>query len=68
MYYSYEVGVLTRKVELLSKAIAKRRIEAIAKRRDLIDVWPVLTTSFIENTFKFSCIYVKRVGTLLESV
>jgi hypothetical protein len=68
LYYSYEVGVLTRKVELLSKAIAKRRIEAIAKHRDLINVWPVLTTSFIENTFKFSYIYVKRVGTLLKSV
>jgi hypothetical protein len=65
---SYKIRVLAREVELLSKSIAKHRIETILKRRDLIDVWPVLTTSFVENAFKLGYIYVKRVSALLKSI
>jgi hypothetical protein len=65
---SYKIRVLTREVELLSKSIAKHRIETILKRRDLINVWPVLTASFVENAFKLGYIYVKRVGALLKSI
>jgi type III secretory pathway component EscR len=64
----YKIRVLTREVELLSKSIAKHRIKTILKRRDLINVWPVLTASFIENAFKLGYIYIKRVGALLESI
>jgi hypothetical protein len=64
----YKIRVLARKVKLLSKSIAKHRIKTIPKHRDLIDVWPVLTTSFVENTFKLGYIYVKRVGALLKSI
>jgi hypothetical protein len=53
---------------LLSKSISKRCIETITKRKDLVDVWPILTTSFVKNTFKFGYIYVKRVSALLESI
>jgi hypothetical protein len=65
---SYKIRVLARKVELLSKSIAKHRIETIPKHRDLIDVWLVLTASFVENAFKLGYICVKRVGALLESI
>jgi hypothetical protein len=65
---SYEIKVLVKEVELLSKSISKRCIKTIAKRKDLVDVWPILITSFVKNTFKFGCIYVKRVGALLESI
>jgi hypothetical protein len=65
---SYKIRVLTREVELLSKSITKHRIKTIPKRRDLINVWPVLTASFIENAFKLSYIYVKRVSALLKSI
>jgi hypothetical protein len=65
---SYKIRVLARKVKLLSKSIAKHRIETIPKHRDLIDVWLVLTTSFVENAFKLGYICVKRVGALLESI
>ena len=64
----YKIRVLAREVELLSKSITKHRIETIPKRRDLIDVWPVLTASFVENAFKLGYIYVKRVGALLKSI
>ena len=64
----YKIRVLAREVELLSKLITKHRIKTIPKCRDLIDVWPVLTASFIENTFKLSYIYIKRVGALLKSI
>ena len=66
--YSYKIRVLTREVKLLSKSIAKHRIETIPKRRDLINVWPVLTASFVENAFKLGYICVKRVGALLKSI
>jgi hypothetical protein len=65
---SYKIRVLAREVKLLSKSITKHRIETILKHRDLINVWLVLTTSFIENTFKLSYIYVKRVSALLKSI
>ena len=65
---SYEIRVFAREIELLSKSISKRCIETIAKRRDLVDVWPILTTSFVKNMFKFGCVYIKRVGALLESI
>jgi hypothetical protein len=65
---SYKIRVLARKVKLLSKSIAKHRIKTIPKHRDLIDVWPVLTASFVENAFKLGYICVKRVGALLESI
>jgi hypothetical protein len=65
---SYKIRVLARKVELLSKSIAKHRIKTIPKRRDLIDVWLVLTASFVENAFKLGYICVKRVGALLKSI
>jgi hypothetical protein len=65
---SYKIRVLAREVELLSKSIAKHRIETILKCRDLIDVWLVLTASFVENAFKLGYICVKRVGALLESI
>ena len=64
----YKIRVLTREVKLLSKSIAKYRIKTIPKHRDLINVWPVLTASFVENTFKLSYIYIKRVGALLKSI
>ena len=64
----YKIRVLAREVELLSKSIVKHRIETILKCRDLIDVWPVLTMSFIENAFKLGYICVKRVSALLESI
>ena len=64
----YKIKVLAREVELLSKSIAKHRIKTILKRRDLINIWPVLTTSFIENAFKLSYIYIKRVSALLKSI
>jgi hypothetical protein len=64
----YKIKVLIKEVELLSKLIAKYRIKTIPKHRDLINVWPVLTTSFIENTFKLSYIYIKRVSALLKSI
>ena len=64
----YKIRVFTREVKLLSKLIAKYRIETIPKRRDLIDVWPVLTASFVENAFKLGYICVKRVGALLKSI
>jgi hypothetical protein len=64
----YKIRVLSREVELLSKSITKHRIKTIPKRRDLINVWPVLTASFIENAFKLSYICVKRVGALLKSI
>jgi hypothetical protein len=65
---SYKIRVLARKVKLLSKSIAKHRIKTIPKHRDLIDVWLVLTTSFVENAFKLGYICVKRVGALLKSI
>jgi hypothetical protein len=65
---SYKIRVLAKEVKLLSKSIAKYRIETILKHRDLINVWPVLTASFIENAFKLSYICVKRVGALLKSI
>jgi hypothetical protein len=65
---SYKIRVLAREVELLSKSITKHRIKTIPKHRDLIDVWPVLTASFVENAFKLSYICVKRVGALLKSI
>jgi hypothetical protein len=65
---SYKIRVLAREVELLSKSIVKYRIETISKRRDLINVWLVLTASFVEKAFKLGYIYVKRVGALLESI
>jgi hypothetical protein len=65
---SYKIRVLTREVKLLSKSIAKHRIKTIPKYRDLIDVWLVLTVSFVENAFKLGYICVKRVGALLESI
>ena len=64
----YKIKVLAREVELLSKSIAKHRIKTILKRRDLINIWLVLTASFVENAFKLSYIYIKRVGALLESI
>jgi hypothetical protein len=64
----YKIRVLAREVKLLSKSITKHRIETIPKRRDLINVWPVLTTSFVENAFKLGYIYIKRVSALLESI
>jgi hypothetical protein len=64
----YKIRVLAREVKLLSKSITKHRIKTILKRRDLIDVWLVLTASFIENAFKLSYICVKRVGALLKSI
>ena len=64
----YKIRVLAREVKLLSKSITKYRIKTILKHRDLIDVWLVLTVSFIENTFKLSYIYIKRVGALLKSI
>ena len=65
---SYKIRVLARKVELLSKSITKHRIKTIPKHRDLINVWLVLTASFVENAFKLGYIYVKRVGALLKSI
>jgi hypothetical protein len=65
---SYKIRVLARKIKLLSKSITKHRIKTIPKRRDLIDVWLVLTASFVENAFKLSYICVKRVGALLKSI
>ena len=65
---SYKIRVLAREVKLLSKSIVKHRIKTIPKYRDLIDIWPILITSFVENTFKFGCVYMKRVGALLESI
>jgi hypothetical protein len=65
---SYKIKVLAREVKLLSKSITKHKIETIPKRRDLINVWPVLTISFIENAFKLSYIYIKRVSALLKSI
>jgi hypothetical protein len=64
----YKIKVLAREVKLLSKSIIKHRIKTILKYRDLINVWPVLTASFIENTFKLGYIYIKRVGALLKSI
>jgi hypothetical protein len=65
---SYKIKVLAREVKLLSKLIIKHRIKTIPKRRDLINVWLVLTTSFVENAFKLGYICVKRVGALLKSI
>jgi hypothetical protein len=65
---SYKIRVLAREVKLLSKSIIKHRIKTIPKCRDLINVWPVLTTSFIENAFKLSYICIKRVGALFKSI
>jgi hypothetical protein len=59
---------LARKVKLLSKSIAKYKIKTILKHRDLINVWLVLTASFVENMFKLGYIYIKRVGALLKSI
>ena len=59
---------MAREVKLLSKSIAKHRIETILKYRDLINVWLVLTTSFVENIFKLGYIYIKRVSALLKSI
>ena len=48
--------------------IIKHRIKTILKYKDLINVWLVLTVSFIENTFKLGYIYIKRVSALLKSI
>ena len=65
---SYEIRILARKVELLSQSISQHRVETILKYRDLVDVQPVLTMSFVESAFKFSYISMKRVYALLESI
>ena len=65
---SYKIRVLAREVKLLSKSITKHRIKTILKHRDLINIWPVLIASFIENAFELSYIYIKRVSALLKSI
>jgi hypothetical protein len=57
LYDPDKFSVLTREVKLLRKPPANRGIKTVPKGRDLINVRPVLATSFVEYLFKLSDIY-----------
>ena len=49
---------------MLGETIAKCRVKTIPKRRDLIDVRPILTPGLVEDTFKLGNISWQRVSIL----
>jgi hypothetical protein len=57
LYDLDEFSVLTREVKLLRKPPANCGIKTVLKGRDLINVRPVLATSFVEYSFELSNIY-----------
>jgi hypothetical protein len=56
-----------REVKLLRKPPANRGIKTVPKGRDLINVRPVLATSFVEYLFELSNICRERISALLKS-
>ena len=53
---------------MLYQTRADRRIEAIAKAGDFVNVWPALTIRFVQGIFKFGNIGRKEIVALAEGM